>query len=145
MKKGLEIYLDDLAICARNPGGGPIGMRNCLREWLHLEPLRRMIARTILKASTNQTNNWPIKTEQSRISNLSKIGWIATKQATHLRAVGLQQILPRNDWPNTRTNTNTGRGLKSRPRARSLEPAKGLESSTKALKIQEVQEIDEKR
>ena len=63
-----------------------------LREWLRLEPLRRMIARTISKASSDQTNerttenHWP--TERPRSSNSSESGRIATKRATHLRAVG---------------------------------------------------------
>ena len=51
--------LDNPAICAVNPGGGPIWMRDCLRKWFCLELLRKMIARTISKASTNQTNNQP--------------------------------------------------------------------------------------
>ena len=54
--KGLE-GLDYLAKSAGNSSRIPIWMRNCLGEWLCLEPLERMIARIISKASTNQINN----------------------------------------------------------------------------------------
>ena len=59
MEEGLEVILDDPAICAGDPGGSPIWMRDYSREWFRLEPLKRMIARMILKASTHWTNNRP--------------------------------------------------------------------------------------
>ena len=58
MDEGLE-GLDDPAKSTGNPGGGPMWMRDCLGEWFRLELLRRMIARTISKTSTNQTNDQP--------------------------------------------------------------------------------------
>ena len=51
---------DNLAICADDPDGGPLWMCNYSREWFRLEPLKRMIIRTILKALTNQINKQPI-------------------------------------------------------------------------------------
>ena len=32
MDEGLEVYLDDPAMCAGDPGGGPMWMRDCLGE-----------------------------------------------------------------------------------------------------------------
>ena len=90
MDEGLEIYLDDSEMCAGDLGRGPMRMRNRSGEWFRLESLRRMIAKTILKASSNQTNDQPIKTYRPRSSDSSESGQIATKSATHLKAVGLQ-------------------------------------------------------
>ena len=88
MDEGLEVYLDDPAMCAGDPGRGPMWMHDCSKKWFHLEPLRKMIVRTILKASSDQTNNRPFETYWPRSSNLSKSGRIAIKQATHPKAVG---------------------------------------------------------
>ena len=51
--------LNDSAKNAGNPGRGPMWMRDRSGEWFRLKPPRRMIARTISKASTNQTNDQP--------------------------------------------------------------------------------------
>ena len=115
------------------------------RKWLHLEPLRRMIVRTVLKASTNQTNNWPIKTY--RPSN--------QRQATEPRVVRLQQskqlIRERSNlnkkWLTKHENKykyrqRFGVGQRSGSGARDLEPARGQEPTAGALKIQEVQKVD---
>ena len=58
MDKGLE-GLDNLAKSTNNPGGNLMYMRDCSREWFCLELLKKMIARMISKASTNQTHDWP--------------------------------------------------------------------------------------
>ena len=81
MDKGLEVNLDDPAMYVGDPSGSPMWMRDYSRKWFRLEPLKRMIARTILKALSNQTNDWPIKTY--RPSNQGR--------ATYPRAVGLRQ------------------------------------------------------
>ena len=92
--------------------------------------------------SNQRLTNWDLLTERPRTSDLSESGRIATKQATNLRAVGSRQTLSRNDWPNTRTNTSTGRSqrsevwsLRSRSGAKGLEPARSLEPTAEALKI----------
>ena len=54
IEKGVEISLDDPAMCAGDLGGGPMLMRDYSRERFHLEPLRRMIAKTIPKALTGR-------------------------------------------------------------------------------------------
>ena len=54
--EGLE-GLDDSAKSVGNLGGGPMWMRDCLGKEFRLKSLRKMIARMISKASTNQTNN----------------------------------------------------------------------------------------
>ena len=117
MDEGLEVYLNDPLMCTGDLGGGLIWMRDHSREWFRLKPLRKMIARTISKASIIQSNqqstDWDLPTERPRTSDSSKSSRIATKRATHLKAVGLRQTLPRNDWPNARTSTNTARGLRS--------------------------------
>ena len=72
--------LDNPAVCACNPVEGPMWMRNWSGEWFRYEPLRRMIARTLLKTLTNRTNDWPInQTNQPiklSIHQLRLIDWI---------------------------------------------------------------------
>ena len=59
MNKDLE-GLDNPAKSVSNPSGGPMWMRDCLGEWFCLESLKKMIVKTILKVSTNQTNDQSI-------------------------------------------------------------------------------------
>ena len=80
-EEDLEVYLDDPAMCAGDLDGGPMWMRDCLGERFRLEPLWRMIARTISKASSNQINDRPIKTYRPS----------DRRQGIYPRAVGLQQ------------------------------------------------------
>ena len=61
--------------------------------------------------SNQQSTDWDLPIKQQRARELSESGRIATKQTAHLRVVGLQQTLPRNNWPNMRTSTSTVRGL----------------------------------
>ena len=84
MKEGLEVYLDDPAVCADNPGRCPMWMRDCLREWFRLEPLKKMITRTIPKASTGRSQgrgqdqlNQPINWTNNRPTNQT------TNQSNH--------------------------------------------------------------
>ena len=75
MEKGLEVCLDDSAMCGSDPAGGPMGMHDCAGEWFRLESLRRMIVRTILKALIDwgqdglnqQPTDQPTKQPKSRI------------------------------------------------------------------------------
>ena len=81
MDERLEVYLNDPVICASDLGGGSMWMRDRSGEWFCLEPLRRMIAKTISKASFDRTNDQPIKTY-----------WPSDRgQATYPRAVELRQ------------------------------------------------------
>ena len=124
-------------------------MRDCSGEWFRLEPLRRMIARTISKASSDWTNNWPIKTYQisdrkqannqkpstnqvtevkqfirewldcNKANNLSESGWIAIDLTQE------QLTKYKNKYKHrqrSRTGVSSGSGAKSLEPARVLEP-----------------------
>ena len=226
MEKGLEVYLDDPAICTGDFGGGLMGMHDCSKEWFCFEPLRRIIARTMSKVLTgrgwgrgrgqdrlnqpiNQTNDWPtnwttdqpthrpIKVAHNCIADptndcsvkprtiensytkepigktihtskqLRTINQPSDRnQATHPRGIGLQQIKASNssdsgriviswsdnwpnNWPNMSTSASTPLEVEIGQRfgswARGLEPARGQEPITEALKIQEVQKVDIRR
>ena len=119
-----------------------------LRKWLRLKPLRRIIAKTISKALIDQTNNWPIETYRP-----SDRG-----QATHPKTVRLQQskqlIWAQSDltkeWLTGHKNKYKHRqrfriGQRFELKAKGLEPARGQESTTEPLKIQEVQKVDVRR
>ena len=58
MEEGLKVYLDDPAICAGDSGGDSIWMRDCSGEWFCLEPLKKMIAKTVPKALTDWSWDW---------------------------------------------------------------------------------------
>ena len=88
--------------------------------------------------SSNRLNDRPRTIKQPK----AEYGRIATKRATHLRAVGSRESLPRNNWLYAGTSTSTARDLRSGSGARSLKPTRGQEPTAEALKIQEVQEVD---
>ena len=72
--------LDDPAKSISNPGRGPMWMHDCLEEWFRLEPSKRIIAKTISKALTNQTNNWLTNQTNQQIKpiidQLRPIDWL---------------------------------------------------------------------
>ena len=97
-------------------------MRDCSGEWFHFEPLRKMIARTISKASTrwgrgrgrgqdrsnqptNQTNNWPINwtTDQPKLRTIAR----QTRQTTARWSQGqLRTVMQRSQWARQFTQAN---------------------------------------
>ena len=157
INKGLE-GLDDSAKSAGNLVGGLMWMRDRSGEWFCLEPLRRMIARTISKASTNRTNNWPAnQTNQPIKATINQLR--PTNRVTENDGLarpgnfGKSRNQSRSDWLNDYDYRQYCRwyrmrsrvGQRSRSGARDLEPARGQEQTAKALKIQEVQKVDIKR
>ena len=89
-------------------GDDQMWVRNLFVDRFRLGPLA-------VQGANGQEDSHERTTEnhRPRSSDSSNRSWIATKRTTHLRAVGSRQTLPRNDWPNTRTSTNTARGLES--------------------------------
>ena len=70
-----------------------------LREWYWKHhPIKPTIDRLKLTDQATKSQVW---LDCNKASNSSE----------YLRAVGLQQTLPRNDWPNTRMSASTARSL----------------------------------
>ena len=149
MNEGLE-GLDNSTNSAGNPSGGPMWMRDCSGEWLRLEPLRRIIARTISKALTNQTNNRPINwtnqlikptIDQSRPTNQV----IENNGSARPGDFCKSRNQSRSNWSNNYNyhqycrwcQMRSGVGQRSGSWARVLEPARGQKPIAEALKIQE--------
>ena len=147
--------LDDLAKSVGNLGRDPMWMRDCSGEWFHLELLRRMIARTISKVSTNWTEDWP--TDQTNQQIKPTIYWLRpTDQVIENDGLarpddfGKTQNQLKNNWLNDYNHRQYrgwyrmrfGIGQRSGSGARSLKPARGQETTAEVLKIQEVQEVN---
>ena len=146
--KGLE-GLHHPAKSAGNPGRDLMWMRDCSGEWFRLEPLRKMIARMISKASTHWTNNWPTnQTNQLIKLTIDQLinQVIKNDGFARPRDFSKSQKQLRNDWLN---NYDYGQyckwywmrsrvGRRSESGARGLKPAKGQEPTAEALKIQKV-------
>ena len=146
--EGLE-GLDDPIKSASDPGEGPIWMHDCLGKWFRLKPLKRMIARTIWKVSTNQTNDWPtnqtnqpIKPTINRSRPTNQV--IKNNGLTKPSNFGKNPNQSRSNWLNDYDHRQYRRWYQIRSGvaqrfglgARDLKPAKGQAPNAEALKIQ---------